>query len=101
MGAITPLGHCVSDLYRSQVEGKSGVGLINLFNARSFPTRIAAQVKDFDLGRYVRTPERWASSGPNSRFAAAAAKQALEDSGLLDNPRVDRTRIGTDRKSVV
>src|SRR5206468_2431805 len=34
-------------------------------------------------------------SGPNSRFAAAAARQALEDAGLVENPRVDRTRIGT------
>lgn len=95
MGAITPLGHSVDDLYRSQIEGRSGVDYISLFNARTFPTRIAAQVKDYNLGRYVAEPERWAHAGPNSRFAAGAARQALEDAGLLDNGRVDRTRIGT------
>jgi 3-oxoacyl-[acyl-carrier-protein] synthase II len=94
MGAITPLGHSVAELYQAQVEGRSGVGPIELFNAKSFPTKFAAQVKNYDLGRYVRDPERWANSGANSRFAAGAAKQALEDAGLLDNHGVDRTRCG-------
>jgi len=94
MGAITPLGHSVEDLFQAQVEGRSGVGPIQAFDARRFPTTFAAQVKDFDLGRFVRDPQRWANSGVNSRFAAAAAQQALADADLLDNPKVDRTRIG-------
>jgi 3-oxoacyl-[acyl-carrier-protein] synthase II len=94
MGAITPLGNGVEELYRSQLEGQSGVGPIRLFNASRFPTRFAAQVKDFDLGRFVARPERWDDCGTNTHFALAAAKQALADSGLLDNPKVDRTRLG-------
>jgi 3-oxoacyl-[acyl-carrier-protein] synthase II len=94
MGAITPLGHNVTDLFTAQLEGRSGVGPIHLFDATTFPTRIAAQVKDFNLGDYVKNPERWEHCGANSRFAAAAAQQALTDAGLLDNPHVDRTRIG-------
>src|SRR5689334_3208283 len=92
MGAITPLGHCVKDLYEGQLEGRSGIGPITLFNANRFPTKIAAQVKDFDLSKYLKDPGRWVDSGANSRFAAAAAQEALTDAGLLDNPRVDRTR---------
>src|SRR5262245_27631100 len=94
MGAITPLGHSVDELYRSQLEGQSGVGPISLFNATRFPTQFAAEVKDFDLGRFVADPKRWANSGANSRFAAAAAQQALSDAGLIDDARVDRTRFG-------
>src|SRR5947209_17651889 len=96
MGAITPLGHSVEDLYRAQLEGRSGVGPITLFDASRFPTKFAAQVKDFDLGKYVPAPERWQNSGANSRFAAAAAQQALADAGLLpgDRAAVDRGRIG-------
>jgi 3-oxoacyl-[acyl-carrier-protein] synthase II len=94
MGVITPLGHCVEELFRAQVEGRSGVGRITAFNASRFPTQIAAEVKGFDLGRYVRHPERWANAGANSRFAAAAAQQALADSGLLEASAVDRTRCG-------
>jgi 3-oxoacyl-[acyl-carrier-protein] synthase II len=94
MGAITPLGHNVEVLYKSQLEGKSGIGPITLFDASHFPTKFAAQVKDFDLSRHVKDSDRWKDSGDNSRFAAAAAQQALSDAGLLDDCRVDRTRIG-------
>jgi 3-oxoacyl-[acyl-carrier-protein] synthase II len=94
MGAITPLGNSVEQLFNSQIEGRSGVGPITLFDARGFPTQFAAQVKDFELSRYVKEPEIWANSGSNSQFAAAAAQQALADAELLDNQKVDRTRFG-------
>ena len=54
MGAITPLAHNVKDLFQTQLEGRSGVGPIAHFDARKFPTKFAAQVKDFDLSRFVR-----------------------------------------------
>jgi 3-oxoacyl-[acyl-carrier-protein] synthase II len=94
MGVITPLGNSVAELFQAQIEGRSGIGPITLFNASRFPTRFAGEVKDFDLGRYVREPERWADSGANSRFAIGAAQQALADADLLENSRVDRTRFG-------
>jgi 3-oxoacyl-[acyl-carrier-protein] synthase II len=94
MGAITPLGDTVKELYENQLRGKSGVGPIRLFDASTFPTKFAAQVRNFDLARYVRDASRWAHSGSNSRLAAAAAQRALEDAGLLETRDVDRTRFG-------
>ncbi|HEV3258936.1 MAG TPA: beta-ketoacyl-[acyl-carrier-protein] synthase family protein [Gemmataceae bacterium] len=94
MGAITPLGHSVEALYQAQLEGRSGVGPIELFNARTFPTTFAAQVKDFELARYVSGTERWTNAGANSKFAAAASQQALADAELLESSGVDRTRFG-------
>ncbi len=94
IGAITPLGHSPAELYHSQLEGKSGVGPITLFEASTFPTTFAAQVKNFDLGGYVRDPERWENSGVNTRFALAAAHQAISDANLLDNSHVDPARFG-------
>src|SRR5262249_22057855 len=67
---------------------------ISLFNAKRFPTRIAAQVKEFDLGRYVPDPEHWAACGANTRFSLAAAQQAMTDAGLIDPTSCDRTRFG-------
>jgi len=94
MGAITPLGHTVDDLFQSQVEGRSGVGPITLFDAGHFPTRFAAQVKNLDLSRYVKDPERWSNCGANTRFALGAVRQALADADLLDNQKIERTRFG-------
>src|SRR5882762_3082467 len=94
MGVVTPLGNDVKSLFAANLEGHSGVAPITIFNASRFPTQFAAQVKNFDLGSYVGEGERWANCGANSRFAAAAAQQALSDAGLLDNDNVDRTRMG-------
>jgi 3-oxoacyl-[acyl-carrier-protein] synthase II len=94
MGAITPLGHSVDEMFEAQLLGRSGVGPILSFNATRFPTTFAAQVKDFDLADYVKDPSRWKYSGVNSQFAAAAAEQALSDADLLPGAKVDRTRFG-------
>src|SRR5947209_7637373 len=94
MGAITPLGHSVQELFQAQLEGRSGVRPITLFNASRFPTTFAAEAKNFDLGRHVLRPERWVHCGANTRFAVAAAQQALEAAGVLDHSGLDRTRLG-------
>lgn len=94
MGCITPLGHNVADLYQSQIEGRSGVGRITHFNATRFPTTFAAEVKDYDLAKFIPDAERWENCGVNTRFALGAASQALADAGLIDNEKVDRTRFG-------
>jgi 3-oxoacyl-[acyl-carrier-protein] synthase II len=94
MGAITPLGLDVEALYRRQLEGESGVGPISHFDASKFPTTFASEVKNFDLGAHVKDADRWQHAGLNSKFAVAAAKQALLDAGLIDNDKVDRTRCG-------
>jgi 3-oxoacyl-[acyl-carrier-protein] synthase II len=92
MGAVTPVGHSVAELYDAQVHGRSGVDSIRHFDARHFPTTFAGEVKNFDLGKWYATPERWKSCGVNTRFAMAAAKQAVEDANALAG--IDRMRFG-------
>jgi 3-oxoacyl-[acyl-carrier-protein] synthase II len=94
MGVVTPLGHTVADLFASQVEGRTAVGPITRFDARTFPTTFASEVKGFDLARYLKDPSRYKLCGVNTQFALGAAKQALEDAGLLDPARGDRGRMG-------
>lgn len=94
MGVITPLGHSVAELYQSQIEGRSGVGAIDNFDASTFPTRFAAQVKNFDLCKFLPDAQRWLNIGLNTRFGLVAAKQAIEDAGLLDNSTIDPTTMG-------
>src|SRR5262249_18583632 len=93
-GAVTPLGHSVAELYENQLAGKSGVGPITLFDASKFPTTFAAQVRNFDLSRFVGDARRWENCGVNTLFAVAAAQQALGDAGLLRDASIDRTRCG-------
>jgi 3-oxoacyl-[acyl-carrier-protein] synthase II len=94
MGAVTPLGHCVDETFQAQVQGRSGIDRITRFNARTFPTTFAAEVKRFDLRAFVADASRWQNSGINSQFAAAAARQALDDSGFAADGRVNRDRFG-------
>ena len=92
-GCVTPLGNSVDEVWRALVDGKSGIGPITLFDASRFPTRIAGEVRNFELGDYVENPARWEHTGRNTRFAIAAAKQAIVDAGL-ENNGFDPTRFG-------
>ena len=90
MGAVTPLGNSVRDTWKALCEGRSGIGGITLFNAESFPTRIAGEVKRADFSRW-ETPG--ARLGRNSLFALHAAEEALSEAGLK-NHRLDPARVG-------
>jgi 3-oxoacyl-[acyl-carrier-protein] synthase II len=93
MGVITPLGDRPQALFEALLAGRSNVGPITRFDASTFPTTFAAEVRDFDLKRYVPEGGRWsADSGDASQFAAAAGRLALLDSGLLTGG--DRDRFG-------
>lgn len=94
MGAITPLSDTVEGLYQSQIEGRSGISHIDLFDCSTFPTQIAGEVKNFDINRYIKGGDRYRPAGANTQFALAATKPALEQAGLLDDGKVDRGRIG-------
>lgn len=94
MGVISPLGNTLGEMFQGLVTGKSGIGPITRFDAHTFPTRIAAEVKDYQLGRYVKDPDRFQYSGPNTRFALGAARQALDHAGLSDRGKVDPARFG-------
>src|SRR5262249_2783205 len=50
-----------------------------------------------DLSRWIKDSARYDDTGVNTRFALAAARQALEDAGLLEeqHPAADRARLGT------
>ncbi len=93
MGCITPLGNSVEAMWASLREARNGVGRITHFDASRFPTRFAAEVKDFDFDSLVPDPARFADSGRNIRFAIGAAKQAVAASGVLD-ATLDPARFG-------
>jgi 3-oxoacyl-[acyl-carrier-protein] synthase II len=92
LGAITPLGHSVAEMFANVVAGKSGVDRIRNFDACTFPTTFAAEVKDFELSKWIPNADRFLKCGVNTRFGLAAAKQAMDDASLPAGG--DRTRLG-------
>ncbi len=94
MGMVTPVGRDLESSWSALQEGKSGVDAITLFDASSFPTKIAAEVKDFDLADYINDSARWAEHCRNSKFAIAAARMAIDSSGLETKTDLDRSRFG-------
>lgn len=93
IGCVNPLGHEVPTLWSNLKEGRSGVAYTTIFDASNFPTKIASEVKDWDISRVGEDPASWARRGRHTRFAAGAAKQAVRDAGVLDSI-VDPTRFG-------
>ncbi len=80
-------------MWQRVLAGQSGVGYITHFDATNFPTRIAAEVRDWDLSDVGENPEDWKYQGRHTHFAIGAAKKAVADSGILDSP-LDPTRFG-------
>ncbi len=93
MGVIAPTGLAPKELFASQVAGRSGVGPISLFDAGTFPTRIAAEVTGFELEQFVPDAARYRHCDRGIHFGIAAASQALAQSGLVPG-RGDPSRRG-------
>ena len=94
MGVVTPIGHTVREMFANILEGVSGTAPITHFDASTFPTTFAAEVKNFDLGKWIPNAQRFTKAGSNARFALAAAQQALADGNLLGANGLDPTRLG-------
>jgi len=96
MGWVTPLGDDIPAAWARIVAGDSGIGRVDRFQADTFKTNFAAQVKGFDLKRHL--PDADAAShqhaGLSTRFALAAAAQAVRQSGLDSFARLERRRFG-------
>ena len=95
MGMATPVGLDVASSWEALREGRGGIGRITLFDARGFATRIAAELKDFDLSRDLDgDATRWERHGRNTKIALAVAAQAVRDSGLFEGKEIDPARFG-------
>lgn len=92
MGAITPIGNSVEEFFDNIQAGKCGIDFINTFDTEVFAAKLAAQVKDFDPKSYMDAKEA-RRMDRFSQFAVAAAKEAVEDSGI-NLESIDHDRFG-------
>ena len=92
LGAVTPIGLNVNDFWASIKAGKIGFDYITKFDTTDYKCHIAAELKDFNAQDFM---DRKAAKRmePFSQYAVAAAKEAIEDSGL-DMEKEDPYMVG-------
>ena len=93
MGMVNPLGHDLESVWTALQEGRSGVAHTTLFDASAFPTKISAEVKNWDATAASLDPRAGTLLARHACFAANAAQQAVELSGIIDTD-LDPTRFG-------
>ena len=81
LGCISPIGNTIAEAWESALAGKSGIGNITRFDATSFSTRFAGEVKNFNVEDYLPGKEG-RHMDTFIHFGMAAGIQALQDSGI-------------------
>src|ERR1700722_12079433 len=93
IGVVSPIGSDLKSFWENLVNGKSGIRQITQFDSSTFDCHIAGEVPDFNPSIYFNNPKDVRRADRFAQFAMAAAKLAIEDSGL-DLAKIDRTRFG-------
>jgi 3-oxoacyl-[acyl-carrier-protein] synthase II len=81
LGLISPVGNDVETGWSNLVAGRSGIGEITRFDTSTFPTRIAGEVKGFDVTDWMPAKEA-RHFDTFIHYGVAASLQAFRDSGI-------------------
>jgi 3-oxoacyl-[acyl-carrier-protein] synthase II len=95
LGTYTSLGSSVEELWGNLLAGTSGVSMIERVDVSDITTKIAAEVKDFDVTEFMSTRDA-RRMDRSSQFFWVATEQALEDAGLAyeeDDPEALRAGV--------
>ncbi len=96
IGIISCVGKNVAEFWDSISNGRCGIGPITRFDASQYRTRIAGEIKDFDITKYIPFKEA-KRLDLFCQYAIAAADEAMAQAGLGQNVAdngVDPTRVG-------
>lgn len=92
LGALTPIGNNVSELWKGLTAGVSGAGPITHFDAEKFKCRIAAELKGFDPLNHFDKKEMRLLDG-YTVYGLVTVDEAMHDAGLADE-NIDKARAG-------
>ncbi len=81
MGIVSPVGNDINTAWHNICEGRSGIGPIEEIDASEFATRVAGEVRDFDIGDYM-SPRDARRMDRFMHYGIAASVDAVKDSGL-------------------
>lgn len=93
LGAVTPLGSSIQELWSGLTNGVSGAGPITHFNPEKFKTKFACEVKGFKVEDHFDRKEG-RKLDPYSHYGIVAARQAITDAGLEKPGSADPDRVG-------
>lgn len=93
LGALTPIGNDVETTWSNAVAGKSGAAPITHFDASKFKTQFACEVKNFNASEHFDR-KKLRQLDLYAQYGIVAARQAVADSGLVDNENLNRNRVG-------
>ncbi|MGE5170377.1 MAG: beta-ketoacyl-ACP synthase II [Rudaea sp.] len=92
LGIVSPVGIGIDEAWRNIVEGRSGIGPITRFDASGFPSRIAGEVKGFDVSRWLSAKEA-RRYDTFIHYGLVATMEAVRDA-RLENYAGDKDRCG-------
>jgi 3-oxoacyl-[acyl-carrier-protein] synthase II len=97
LGAISPLGLTVSDMWGGLCAGRCGIGQITAFDPVGFSCKLAGQVPDYKIQQYVPKSYRKAIKlmSRDIQLAIIAANEALTSSGLITKG-IDPEKVNVD-----
>jgi beta-ketoacyl-acyl-carrier-protein synthase II len=93
LGIVTPLGHNINDTWTSLMAGKSGASKITHFDAETWPTSFACEVKNFKLDPDALMSDFAEILNRPTEFGMQAAFEAMHDAGFADGG-YQRDRFG-------
>ncbi|MBX6326122.1 MAG: beta-ketoacyl-[acyl-carrier-protein] synthase II, partial [Chthoniobacterales bacterium] len=94
LGVVTPVGNDVKTFWANLRNGVSGIRRIDAFDTTDYDSKIGGQVRDFDPKPFFKNPKDARRTDRFSQLAMAAAKMALEDSGIDVANYKQRDRFG-------
>ena len=92
LGAITPVGNTVEEMWANLKAGVHGIASITLFNTTDYKTKIGAEVKNFDPRAYMDKTDVLRSDA-YAQYGVAAACQAVEESGVIGTLPPERVAV--------
>ncbi|MCD2254792.1 beta-ketoacyl-ACP synthase II [Listeria marthii] len=92
IGAVTPIGNDAETSWENAKKGVNGVAEMTRLNPDDFPVKIAAELKDFDVEKYLEKKEA-RKMDRFTHYAIASAEMAVQDSGLVIDDS-NATRVG-------
>ncbi|MDE5898925.1 MAG: beta-ketoacyl-[acyl-carrier-protein] synthase family protein, partial [Treponemataceae bacterium] len=81
LGAVSSVGNSAAESWNAVKAGKSGAGMISLFDASEFPVKIAAEVKNFSLDSYSVDHKLSRKMSRFGKFLLGASIEAADDAG--------------------